>query len=159
MIWWDFWIRCLHHEKWAPGPLGSIFLKNRFFYDFLDVGQYFAYKRYFNTIIRPWDLSRIAEHGLLYVLTEYNEFWTGLARSGLDSVQVQSRFSPGLAQVRPFRAILITFWISTHGISNTCDFSSYDFCMGIASVCININISATTLLPLYIKLYRAIWSR
>ena len=52
-------------------------------YDFLDVGQYFAYKRYFNTIIGPWDLSRIVDNGRLYILTEYNEFWTGLARSGL----------------------------------------------------------------------------
>ena len=45
--------------------------------------QYFAYKRYFNTIIGPWDLSRIVDNGRLYILTEYNVFWTGLARSGL----------------------------------------------------------------------------
>ena len=44
--------------------------------------QYFAYKRYFNTIIGPWDLSRIVDNGRLYILTEYNVFWTGLARSG-----------------------------------------------------------------------------
>ena len=50
---------------------------------FLDVGQYFAYKRYSNTIIGPWDLSRIVDNGRLYILIEYNVFWTGLARSGL----------------------------------------------------------------------------
>ena len=48
----------------------------------MDVGQYFAYKRYFNTIIEPWDLSRIVDNGLIYILTEYNVFWTDLARSG-----------------------------------------------------------------------------
>ena len=78
----------------APGPLKSCSAsKNtlgdlstasdrKIFIDFLDVGQYFAYKRYFNTIIRPWDLSRIVDNGLLYILTEYNIFWTGLARPG-----------------------------------------------------------------------------
>ena len=55
-------------------------LKKYVFYDFLDVGQYFAYKRYFNTIIGPWYLSRIVDNGQLYILTV---FWTGLARSGL----------------------------------------------------------------------------
>ena len=53
---------------------------------FMDSGlfsQYFAYKRYFNTIIGPWDLSRIVDNGLIYILTEYNVFWTDLARSGL----------------------------------------------------------------------------
>jgi len=52
---------------------------------FIDSGlfsQYFAYKRYFNTIIGPWDLSRIVDTGRLYILTEYNVFWTDLARSG-----------------------------------------------------------------------------
>ena len=44
------------------------------FIDFLDVGQYFAYKRYFNTIIGPWDLSRIVDNGRLYILIEYNVF-------------------------------------------------------------------------------------
>ena len=52
----------------------------RVFYDFLDVGQYFACKRYFNTIIRPWDLSRIVDNGKLYILIEYNVFWTGPVR-------------------------------------------------------------------------------
>ena len=42
-----------------------------------------AYKRYFNTRIGPWDLSRIVDNGRLYILIEYNIFWTGLARSGL----------------------------------------------------------------------------
>ena len=70
---------------WAPGTPG-INTKNfekTDFLGFLDVGQYFAYKRYFNTIIGPWDLSRIVDNGRLYILTEYNVFWTGLARSGL----------------------------------------------------------------------------
>ena len=69
---------------WGPsgpqGPLGSIqsFFEKSIFYDFMDVGRYFAYKRYYNTIIRPWDLSRIVDNGLLYILLEYNIFWTGL---------------------------------------------------------------------------------
>ena len=52
---------------------------------FIDSGlfsQYFAYKRYFNTIIGPWDLSRIVDNGLIYILTEYNVFWTDPARAG-----------------------------------------------------------------------------
>ena len=64
-----------------PWDQYKIFEKS-IFYDVFDVGQYFAYKQYFNTIIRPWDLSRIVEHGLLYILIEYNVIWTCLARSG-----------------------------------------------------------------------------
>ena len=63
--------------------------------------QYFAYKRYFNTIIGPWDLSRIVDNGLIYNLTEYNVFWTDLARSG------SVRFGParsGPVQLGPARS-------------------------------------------------------
>ena len=69
-------------SKNTPGDLSTA-SDRRIFIDFLDVGQYFAYKRYFNTIIGPWDLSRIVDNGRLYILTEYNVFWTDLARSGL----------------------------------------------------------------------------
>ena len=69
-------------SKNIPGDLSRA-SDRRIFIDFLDVGQYFAYKRYFNTIIGPWDLSRIVDNGRLYILMEYNVFWTGLARSGL----------------------------------------------------------------------------
>ena len=69
-------------SKNTPGDLSTA-SDRRIFTDFLDVGQYFAYKRYFNTIIGPWDLSRIVDNGLIYILIEYNVFWTGLARSGL----------------------------------------------------------------------------
>ena len=69
-------------SKNTPGDLSTA-SDRRIFIDFLDVGQYFAYKRYFNTIIGPWDLSRIVDNGRLYILTEYNVFWTDLARSGV----------------------------------------------------------------------------
>ena len=73
----------------------------------MDAGQYFAYKGYFNTIIGPWDLSRIVDNGRLYILTEYNVFWTGLARSGL--------VRTGPAWVRPGSLlngiVLQFFWI------------------------------------------------
>ena len=71
----------------------------------MDVGQYFAYERYFNTIIGPWDLSRIVDNGRLYILTEYNVFWLGPARSG--SVQLGPARSvsvwPGPARSGPVR--------------------------------------------------------
>ena len=59
---------------WPPGPPGSIEKsKNKFwkidFWDFFDVGPLLRYKRYFNTIIRCWDLARSIELDLLYVLT------------------------------------------------------------------------------------------
>ena len=75
----------------------------------MDVGRYFAYKRYFNTIIGPWDLSRIVDNGRLYILTEHNVFWTGLARSGLvrTPAPVRSGSGPGPVQVRRREA----FWI------------------------------------------------
>ena len=81
---------------WAPGTPGINIKKveKSAFQDFLDVGQYFAYKRYFNTIIRPWDLSRIVEHGRLYILTEDMNF--GLVWPG--PVRVQSGSGPGPAQ-------------------------------------------------------------
>ena len=73
--------------------------------------QYFAYKRYFNTIIGPWDLSRIVDNGRLYILTEYNVFWTGLARSG--PVRLGPARSgpvrPGLARSGPVRTIFLIF--------------------------------------------------
>ena len=57
--------------QWAPGTPGiKIKDEKPICYCFLDVGQYFAYTRYFNTTIRPWDLSGIVEHGLLYILTD-----------------------------------------------------------------------------------------
>ena len=62
----------------APGII-TFFFEKSVFYDCLDVGQYFAYKRDLNTIVWPRDLSRIVEHGLLYILIEYNVFWTGPA--------------------------------------------------------------------------------
>ena len=70
---------------------------------FMDSGlfsQYFAYKRYFNTIIGPWDLSRIVDNGRLYILTEYIMYfglvWLGPAWSG----PVQPGSGPGPARVR-----------------------------------------------------------
>ena len=81
---------------WDPWDQYNFFLKNRIFMVFLDVGQYFAYKRYFNTIIGPWDLSRIVDNGRLYILIEYNVFWTDLARSGPG----RPGSGPGLARVR-----------------------------------------------------------
>ena len=72
-----------------------------FFNVFFDVGQYFAYKRYFNTIIGPWDLSRIVDNGRLYILIEYNVFWTGLARSGLVRTgPARVRSGPGPVRVQ-----------------------------------------------------------
>ena len=68
-------------SKNTPGDLSTA-SDRRIFIDFLDVGQYFASKRYFNTIIGPWDLSWIVDNGLIYILTEYNVFWTDLARAG-----------------------------------------------------------------------------
>ena len=57
-------------ESWSaskntPGDLSTA-SDRRIFIDFLDVGQYFAYKRYFNTIIGPWDLSRIVDSTLYF---------------------------------------------------------------------------------------------
>ena len=68
-------------SKNTPGDLSTA-SDRKVFIDLLDVGQYFAYKRYFNTIIGPWDLSRIVGNGLIYILTEYNVFWTDPAWSG-----------------------------------------------------------------------------
>ncbi len=79
-------------SKNTPGDLSTA-SDRRIFIDFLDVEQYFAYKRYFNTIIGPWDLSRIVDNGRLYILIEYNVFWTDLARSG--------PVRPGPARIRP----------------------------------------------------------
>ena len=76
-------------SKNTPGDLSRA-SDRRIFTDFLDVGQYLAYKRYINTIIGPWDLSRIVDNGLIYILTEHNEFWTDLARSG--SVRLERFF-------------------------------------------------------------------
>ena len=57
----------------APGTkkIEIIFFEKMvfFFFDFFDVGQLFRYKRYFNTIIGCWDLSRSIELNLLYILT------------------------------------------------------------------------------------------
>ena len=64
---------------WAPlwGPKGSqgprdqynVFFEKIDFWDFFDVGPLFRYKRYFNTIIRCWDLARSIDLGLLFILT------------------------------------------------------------------------------------------
>ena len=72
---------------------------------FIDSGlfsQYFAYKRYFNTIIGPWDLSRIVDNGRLYILTEYNVFWTGLARSGPGPARVGASLKPCVSYEKLF---------------------------------------------------------
>ena len=69
-------------SKNTPGDLSTA-SDRRIFIDSGLFSQYFAYKQYFNTIIGPWDLSRIVDNGRLYILIEYNVFWTGLARSGL----------------------------------------------------------------------------
>ena len=65
----------------------------------MDVGQYFAHTRYFNTIIGPWDLSRTVDNGRLYISIEYNVFWTGLARSGLVRTG-PDRSGPGPVRIR-----------------------------------------------------------
>ena len=86
-------LKCCSGSENTPGDLSTA-SDRKIFIDFLDVGQYFAYKRYFNTIIGPWDLSRIVDNGLIYILTEYNVFWTDLARSGPG----RPRSGPGLVR-------------------------------------------------------------
>ena len=59
---------------WPPGPPRSIEKSKKKiekidFLDFFDVGPLLRYKRYFNTIIPCWDLSRSIELDLLYILT------------------------------------------------------------------------------------------
>ena len=51
-----------------PG-INIFFFEKIDFSDLFDVGPLFRYKRYFNTIIRCWDLARSIELDLLYILT------------------------------------------------------------------------------------------